>query len=81
MQLLQEIQHVGRSETRKINQETFSSISDSASLRCVSDGSTYLVAAALRVDEHQQRLHELRGEGLHQEGLPAAILELRDRSD
>lgn len=40
----------------------------------------HLVSSALWVHKHQQRLHELRGEGLHQEGLPAAILELRDRA-
>lgn len=39
----------------------------------------HLVPATLGVDKHQQRLHQLRGEGLHQEGLPAAILDLRDR--
>lgn len=43
----------------------------------VSDWRTYLVPAALWVHKHQHRLHELRGEGLHQEGLPAAILDLR----
>lgn len=45
-------------------------------LKAFVEASNDLIAAALRVDEHQQRLHELRGEGLHLEGLPSSILEL-----
>ena len=41
----------------------------------------YLVSATLWVHKHQQRLHELRGKRLHQERLPAAILQLRDTAE
>lgn len=41
----------------------------------------YLVSSTFGVDKHKQRLHELGGERLHQEGLPAAILKPGDKAD
>lgn len=42
----------------------------------VGRSNSYLVPPTFGVDKHKQRLHELRGKRLHQEGLPAAILKL-----
>lgn len=46
-------------------------------MRGLDKGFNYLVSSTLWVHKHQQRLHELRGEGFDQEGFPAAILDLR----
>lgn len=41
----------------------------------------YLVSSTFGVDEHKQRLHELRGQRFDQERLPAAVLKLGHQAE